>query len=1093
MLTLIIGRANSGKTARIFDTLKTAVKEHSGGRILIVPEQYSHNAERILAQTCGDEACLYVEILSFSRLAVRVFAEVGGMADGLLDNGGRMLAMSLALSETSSQLKQFNVGHRRPDFLRELLTSYDELRMACSGSRDLYRASLEDNGSFSAKLQDLALIFEMYDAIKERSGCDTRDRLARLAESIGESHVGCGGVFIDGFTDFTAQEFRVIEKMLARGTDITVCLTCPNLTSTEALFRMPIRTAHALIDSANRQGEKVNIIMTECQEGSPALRHLERNIMRYDMCEYEGGAHGISVIRAGNTQEECCAAAAKVLELVRRGCRYRDIAVVSSTWDIYEPVIRGVFARYNIPINLTEKSNISEKPVIAMLTGALDIILNNWEYNDVFRYLKTGMAGITCEECDILENYALMWALRGKRAWCSRDWSMNPRGYSDEFTDRDTVLLEQLNNLRAAVTTPIARLDSALEREDGATGKIRAVYTFLDDIGLYGIIEQKRHELHLSGELALADEYRQIWDIMIGAMQQFADILGDMYIETPEFIKLLKLVLSQYQVGTIPASADAVNVGNMQRVRPRGLRHLIVIGASEGALPPSERGGGIFTEQEREKLRVLGVDLPDSEDDVISRQLNSIYASFTLPSETLTVMYPANNDRAFIVTRLLRMFHMRETAADMEIYAAAPEPCFEMSISGSGKLARAAREVFKSRDEYSRRADAVAHAAKLSRGKIDQLTAERLYGKPLNISASQIDRFYSCQFSYFLEYGLRLKPRRTAALDAPEAGTFMHFCLERALRLIDGRGGYEQVTEADVEEMVDAIVTEYVNTHLGGMENKSGRFRYLFTRLVNTVGDIILELCEEMRNSQFRPLEFELRFTDSGTDLFGGGVNIRGVADRIDGWIHGNNLYLRVVDYKTGKKTMNLADVWNGLGLQMLIYLFCLESEGETRYGRNIIPAGVLYMPARDVLINERYDIPDEELHEELRHEIRRSGILLDDKDVLEAMESSEVKAKLLPVKFSRDGHPTGDSLASLEQFRKLSKLVRKLVSEMKRDVSGGSIVCNPYIRGQRDTACLRCDYYDICHFDAYEGDKERWITPMKNDEFWRNVEDLNG
>ncbi|MGM9522374.1 MAG: PD-(D/E)XK nuclease family protein [Oscillospiraceae bacterium] len=1101
MLTIITGRAGSGKTSRIFEAAAALTREKSGGNIIIVPEQYSHDAERALAGLCGDSVSLYAEVLSFTRLGSRVFAQTGGMADKTLDNGGRVLAMSLAAASTAPRLKVYNVGSRRPDFLKNLISAYDELRSACAGSGELAAASGRAEGSFKEKLEDLALIFETYDLIKEKSGCDARDRLERLAQNIGKSDIGDSGkIFIDGFTDFTAQEFRVIEELLKKDADITVCLTCGSLNDDEQVFRLPVKTVQALLAAASKYGVKARLEHMPVRRGgkSPELEFLERHLMDYGSADFDGEAENISVYAARSISEECETAAARVLELVRSGCRFRDIAVVSPKWESYDSIARGVFKRFGVPIGLTEKSDILEKPIMALVISALDIINDNWDYVNVFKYLKTDLAGISAEERDVLENYVLKWSIRGESSWNrSEGWRMPPSGYSEELTDKERAELELINALRLRVVTPIIKLHRALNSGESALSKVQAVYEFMEDVNLYETLSRRSKELRTLGNGELADEYSQLWDIVVGALQQFADVLGETPVGLEEFLRLIKLVLSQYQVGVIPATVDSVRGGDMARVRTRGIKHLIVMGATDDALPAQSGGGGIFSEDEREKLRTLGLELLDSEDDSLSRELCAVYSAFTVPSETLCVTYPASARRSYIITRLMKLFGVGEIIPGEERLTQAPEMCFELAASSNSDTAASARAYFEEKPEWNGRLEAVRRAASLPRGRISRLTAERLYGRELSLSASRIDKFYSCRFAYFLGYGLKAKPRSQAGLDAPETGTFMHFILERSAGEIERRGGFSKVSDEDIRRIVPEYVREYAGKKLGGLENKSGRFRYLFGRLAQSAVQVVLQMAEELRNSRFVPMDFELSFAKGG-DLEpvkvgdgDGAVSINGIVDRVDGYLDGDKLYLRVVDYKTGRKALSLSDIWYGMGLQMLIYLFALQRTGKARYGKEIIPAGVLYTPARDVLTQAAHDLSDEELRREAQKNMRRSGLLIDDPEIIEAMESRDGDTKLLPVRFTKDGTPAGDSLVSLDRFGKLARTIDRLVSEMGEQVRSGSIAADPYFRGQLDNACMYCSYFDACHFSDGSGeDRARYLSRLKTPEFWSKVEE---
>ena len=1092
MLRLYLGRAGSGRTSYILSVLGEMAERGEGGNILIVPEQYSHDCERALA-ALGDRVCLYAQALSFTRLAVRVSAQTGGMARPALDAGGRTLAMSRAFMAVSSRLKVYDVGGRRPDFIRALLAAYDELKSAGAGADAMSAASERLGGTLGRKLSDLALIFEAFEAVKETAGLDMRDRLERLAEDIGKSDIGLTGrVFVDGFTDFTGQELRILGELMRKGADVTVTLTCPDIGERDLLFLPGVRTANALLHRARELGVPTEIRRFEEVPGrDPALRYLERNLFNYAAPGFGGDASAVSVIHAGAMSEECAAAAARVLELVRNGTRFRDIAVVSPQWPAYAPILACVFDSYGIPAARTEMSDILEKPVMAHLTAALDSIGSNWDYVNMFRYLKTGLVEIAPEDRDLLENYVLKWNIRGEGMW-SRPWVMAPEGYSDGVSEGQRELLERINAVRERVARPLTALSGKLAAAGSAVEKVRAVYEFMEETELYGILEEKAQALSLAGRAELAGEYRQLWDIIVGALEQFAAILGDAAIGTEEFVRLLKLVLGQYKVGVIPSSVDSVRAGDMARIRARGVRHLIVLGATDDALPARSEDGGLFTDRERERLCEQGIETLDDREMKLARELAGVYAALTVPTDSLTLTYPEPARGSYILTRLERLFGTAQTRPGEEIFTAAPGPCFELAAFDGGETAGRARSWFEEKEEWRGKLSAVERAANAPRGQLSRQVARELYGGKMRLSASKIDKYYSCRYAYFLQYGLGARPRDEAALDAPEAGTFMHFVLERTARQVKSMGGFRAVTEADVRRMAAGFAQEYADGRLGGLENKSGRFRYLFGRLTRAAQQVAVTMYQDLRESDFTPMDFELRFAPDG-ELppveTGEGDTVVGAVDRVDGWVKDGKLYLRVVDYKTGKKTMDLRDVINGVGLQMLIYLFALEREGARRYGMEIVPAGVLYSPARDELARSDRDLEGEELEKARQKLVRYSGLILADAEVMEAMEHGS--RKRLPVTVSsRTGEVRG-GIADAEQLGKLSRVVDRLIDEMSREIRAGSITANPYLRGRVESACAFCKFHDACRFtDGRGGESFRRASSIRTADIWKKIEE---
>lgn len=1102
MLTLILGRAGTGKTSYIFGEIKKNIENKESGSILIVPEQYSHDAERELAAICPDDASLYAEVLSFSRLANRVFAETGGLADKMLDKGGRVLAMSRAIDDVRDYLKVCRFGSRKPDFLTSLLSTYDELRSACAETSSIQEASEKADGEFSNKLSDLALIFDSYERVKEKSGLDTRDKLQRLCDGIGSSSFGSKGkVYIDGFTDFTVQEKRIIDEFLKKDCDITICLGCDRLDNTEQIFSLPSSTARGLLSMAARRRIHTDVrLFEEADSKSDALKYLERNLFNYASLPFEGGTSQLELWTAGDIYEECSFAAARVLQLVREGCRFRDIAVVAPDWGKYSSIASGVFQRFEIPVNETDKVDTLEKPVICYVISALDIIMNNWTYSDVFKYIKTGLTGISFEDSDLIENYVIKWNIRGSKQWTRQEpWAMHPQGYSASLSEKDSEDLERINAVRNVIAAPIRLLTEDLKNAETAVEKAQAIYDFLEATELYSKLDAKVREFTLRGELRLAQEYSQLWDILTNALTQFADILGLSVISNDELVKLLKLALGQYEIATIPASVDSVGVGDMSRMRRRGIKHLILLGATDNALPSFAKSAGILSDDEKLILRSYGIELPDPEDDTISRELGLIYLSLTMPSESITLSYPSSSRKSYIVSRLEKLFSLKEKFVTDEIYLEAAKPCFELAAADfdSSEAGKAARNYFESSDEWGDKLESLKLAASMPRGRLTRLTAEKLYGKNLNVSASRIDKYYSCKFAYFLQYGLKLKARKSASLDAPESGTFMHYILERATREADKKGGFSFVSNSELSEMAKKYTKEYADTKLGGLDDKSGRFKYLFMRLSSDAERVLINMADELRGSKFSPLDFELRFANNEElppievrdDT--GVTRVNGIVDRVDGWVHNGKLYLRVVDYKTGRKSFSLSDVYNGMGIQMLIYLFALCKEGEERYHSPIEPAGVLYAPARDPLTSAKYDLDDDELEKAKKSLLKRSGLLLNDPEVIDAMKGTT--DGYLPVKFGKDGSISGDSLASLEQLGILSNHIEMTIREMAKEIKQGYVSADPYFVAQQDNACIYCDYFDACHFkDGYGGDRVRYITKLSTPKAWLKMEEEN-
>lgn len=1101
MLTLILGRAKSGKTTRIMEKIRSLVQARQENTVLLVPEQYSHEAETELLRCCGDSMSLYAEVLSFSRLAGRVEAELGRRVR-LLDKGGRLLCMALALDAVGSRLKVYGSARRQAELQESLLATLDELKSACIDADMLEHYAFEHDDMLSDKLGDIALIYQAYDAIVSRGHLDPSDRLTNLSEMIGLSALSGGAFFIDGFTDFTRQELGVISALISSGADITVCLTCEGLEESHEIFESSRKAALALERAARSAGSGINIVHTERTGELTPMAAIERELFSFkDVKCAPGGS--VTLRSAPTVSLECEAAAAECISLVRdRGCRWRDIAIAVRGYEDHRAVLESVFARYGIPLYSAGKSGISSKPLTALISSAFDIVAGGWSYEDVFSYLKTGLAGLDAEECDKLENYAFMWSIHASAWTRSENWHMHPDGYNAKFTDDTQRQLDEINLLRRRVTEPLMAFARAGREASTALEQARALSELFDAIDLPTTLSRRSKQLRELGLDRQAAEYTQLWEIVVNALEQCAGTLGNTELSQESFGKLFSLVLSKYDVGTIPLSLDKVSAGDMDRMRRRSIKHLLVLGCDNSRIPSVQSGAGIFTDDDRETLLSAGIDIGDTPSDRLCHEFALIYNCMTLPSESIYVSFSstAGGDGqampSFVMERLSGIFDAPILPADIDdARSCAPAPAFDLAV-GSADRSRslpelAAEKYFRLRGE-SERIEQLRSAARSARGSLSRSAVSALYGSKLRLSASRIDKFSSCRFAYFLQYGLRAKPRQAAAFSPPEMGTFMHFVLERTASEINALGGFKLISDEQAGEICKKYVELYIHENLNDFSEKTPRFIYLFRRLTSNVQRVVTDMVHELARSDFKPLDFELNFSDASAIPpieLGSGDNslvLTGIADRVDGWYHDGKLYLRVVDYKTGRKEFSLSDVWYGMGLQMLLYLFALERDGRELYGGEIVPAGVLYVPARDVLLSVKADISDDEILAQKAKALCRKGLLLDDAQVLAAMERGD-RPMYIPVTL-KDGAYSGDALASAQQLGLLSRHIYSTLCALASELRSGSITADPYFRTQADCACTLCDYREACLFD--EGhDHRRYLPKLKNAQVWELIE----
>ena len=1096
-LHIWMGRAGAGKSRLVLETMEK--RRSRRPQVLLVPEHASHEAELDLCRACGPTASRDAEVLSFRNLATRVLGQVGGLADVTLDNGGKLLTMRRALQEVSGRLTVFARPSQRPAFLRQLVALADELYAYRVTPEQLMEQVADMDGAAGEKLRSAALIYGAYDARLRGEGFDARSRVQKLCDALPASDYLAGtDVYVDGFSYFNRVEEDILATALRQVESLTVTLLGDE--SDPQLFQNALRQRERLKRMAAQLHSKCEV-KTLARKSGGALAHLERCFFGGET-PWQGEEPPIRLYQAETAFSEAEYVSACVRRLAREGCRWRDIGVAARNMEVYGPLLEAVFRRDGIPAYISRRSDILEKPVLTMLLSAVDAVTGGFEYEDVFRCLKTGMAGITAAECDILENYVIRWEIRGGMWLRDTDWTASPDGYGAELNETRRQRLAQVNAVRRRVRRLFLDLSEGLKAGETVRDKAEALYRFAESAGVPETLERQTEALYGDGQVQLAEEYRQLWSIFCGVLDQFVELLGGVEVDGQEFARLLRLVLSQYAVATIPATLDQVKVTPITRNDRHTVKHLFLLGANDNVLPTVEQGGGLLDAQERALLQQRGILLSDATFDPLSAELQNIYACLAQPTASLTVTWPVTDGAggqllpSFAVGRIARLFPQVTVERENGGYRR-ELPSTALALAGQepgGPLWR----YFAENGEAPLLAR-MEQARAMGRGRLSPQAVETLYGRRIAMSASRIDRLKSCHFGYFMEYGLRARERTSAGFEAPEVGTFIHYLLENVNRDVRDRGGYGQVDKAALRRLVHHYVDEYARTQIDGYAEKSARFRYLFSRLRETACAIVENIADEMAVSDFQPIAFELGFggkdgklpavtvTEGDTTL-----SVGGKVDRVDGWLKDGKLYIRVVDYKTGKKAFDLADVRYGLGIQMLLYLFTLQKEGSAFFGKSVEPAGVLYMPARDIILRADRAVPPDKLEDMLRRELRRTGMLLGEPEVLTAMEHNALESPCyLPVGVTKDGAVQGlasSVLVNAAQMGRMARYIDSLLHRVAREIGDGNIDADPCTRGPQDSACAWCAFQAACWFDESR-DKPHYLKKTTPEEFWQVVD----
>lgn len=593
MLKLLLCEDWLANRDEILKRLARDVAERQGERILLVPELISHDMERRLCRWAGDTASRYAQVLSFTRLARRVAESVGAAAEECLDKGGRVVAMAAAVRQLHSKLKAYASVETRPEFLSELVNAVDEFKRCGISPEDLMNASRQTEGNLAQKLEELSLILESYDGLCANGKKDPRDQMNWLLEELADGDFAETHTFyVVGFPDFTRQHMAILQELMT-GRDLTVALTCDSPNSDRTAFEKAAHTAKELMRCAGEVG-----VETACEVLPPRQRPLlalSRALFQGSLPVLPEGQDYLQVFRVNGISKECDLAARQVLDLVEAGARYRDIGIVCSDLNAYGRMLSLTFGRVGIPLYRSGTEDILHKPGIRTVRCALEAALGGLERRDVIRYLRSCL-GLDRDLLDKTENYAILWGISGS-GW-KQEWANHPRGLGEDWKDADRETLAALNGLRRACIDPLLRLGEGVRQGRTVAEMVTAVNAFLEETDLGHGLEVLADSMEEAGDLRGAQIVNQLWEILLSALEQMYAVLGTESWDPEAFSRLLSLLLSQYDVGTIPPVLDAVSVGDASTMRCQESKHVLVLGMEEGKFPGYTGSSGVLTDQD---------------------------------------------------------------------------------------------------------------------------------------------------------------------------------------------------------------------------------------------------------------------------------------------------------------------------------------------------------------------------------------------------------------------------------------------------------------------------------------------------------------
>ncbi len=1088
MLTIIYGSFGSGKSTELYSRISKCLEQkdkYKKSIYLIVPEQDTVRAEMKTASLFPASCTLAFETLNFSRLANSAFRMLGGLSYNYADKASKALCMWQSI-ESLGGLLNSKIDGVDEGKIQKTLAIANELRASGVSLAELEAASRRlGDSSLGRELGDLSLILTVYEASLSEKYSDSEkdiDKLASLLEA--NKLFGDADFYIDGFSSFTVPELRVIKRLLADSRGVTVTLPLDFACGEYMYSDEILKTKSQLQTLAESVGQSVEYIRTEGKnsEQSEALRYLSKNFYLDGAPAFDGEHSSVEVYGTSDIKEEAEAVAALIKKKVLSGARYRDIAVIARDTHLYEGVFQRAFDRHAIPCFFAREKKAEAHPAVRLIYYALSIFANGGRREDIIGFIKTGYTDISADECNIFEKYVNSWKINSKRIFDRENFKNSPGGYTDRRDSRYESVLETSNRVKRALGEIFCPFLTEFSEKREISEFASLLWSFLERIKLREKLQTQAEQYERYGDEQSARECEGVYSCIVSSIDALVNILGTQSASAGDFYKLFRLTLRTKKVSVIPTSADAVTVGDALMLRADSVSHTIIVGASDGVFPQAVKDKTYFDYAKRKQLSDIGINIECDMELDASKELFYFARAACSAKKSLSVLYSSDGKRiSSSAVRLMRILNIEGPVEYSSL------PVEERVFDRAGAYEAALSADFENNKEDAGLAALSLVSKEWEKGTyelqrvLSPETARQMFGKKLSMTQSRLESYARCHFAFFCRYILALDENRQYDFSASDIGNFVHNILDELTdRLCQGKEQFFDMSDGDIEKEASEIIESYILRVCPEGDGRSARLMSLFLRLRRSVGVICKNICHEFCQSRFTPVAHEMKILDNSpinpspltfTLSEGAELSLYGTLDRADACVMGDDVYVRVIDYKTGAKDFSLRDVERGLNLQLMIYLFCMCSETKASFieyiGGNenskIRPAGMLYYSASvaDLKINSPRS--KEELDRAAEQQLLRKGLLTKNESVLRGMEPS-LEGKYIPISQGKDGIKAGTGITFFDEgeFEALREQVGEVVVGMAEELCRGNFEAKPHeYAGSR--LCEMCSMRVIC------------------------------
>ncbi len=1114
-LRFYFGPSGSGKSHRIYEEImQRAAQEPGRNFLIIVPDQFTMQTQKDLVMRSDRGGILNIDVLSFGRLSHRILEEVGTKEMPVLDDTGKSLVLQKIAADLKEQLPAMGSLLHKQGYIHEVKSAISEFMQYGISTQDMDKliASAEKRGALAMKLRDLKTLYRGFQDYIRDHFITTEETLDVLRRSLVKSKILPDSVVVfDGFTGFTPIQNRLIQELMRVCEETIVTVTIGEeedpyqMDGEQKLFHLSKKTVADLVELAAEaevtRGEDVFVKggpnrFTE----APALWYLEQNLFRYQYEPYMEKQREIRMFEALSPREEVHQTALYIRKLIREeGLTYRDIAVVIGDLEGYASYVETEFGQLEIPCFIDRTRGIVLNPMIEYIKSALQLYIKDFSYDTVFHFLRSGMVDISREEIDELENYVIRTGARGYRTYSrlfTRRTEEMQQGSGQDDTERAEETLERLNRIRQQFADTVEILHMAPRAKAGEY--VDHLYDFLEQNQVQQKLLNYQQQFEQEGDLAKAREYAQIYRLVMDLLDQIYGLLGEEEISLQEFADILDAGFGEITVGTIPQNVDRIVVGDMERTRLKQVKVLFFLGVNDGNIPKNASKGGIISDMDREFLIESGTEMAPSPRQQMYIQRLYLYLNMTKPSERLYLSYAKVNSDG----KGIRPSYLIDTVRKLFPQLAVEYPQNRSRIEqiegrqeGARYLAEELREyadgtlreeerqdfylMYRAYEADPEGRDRLTAAAfrRYKKSGLSRIVARALYGRQLENSVSRLETYAACACRHFLQYGLSLQEREEFGFEVSDMGNVYHAVLENfAGKLAESGRTWWDFDENFATQAIKEAVEGYAATYGETVLYSSARNEYAITRMSRILTRTVLTLQQHLKQGSFQPDDYELSFRFA-EDLDSIHVDLseeekmhlQGRIDRIDVSEDAEHVYVKVIDYKSGNKKFDLAALYYGLQLQLVVYMnAAMELESRKHPDKEIVPAALLYYHIDDPTIETPVELTQEQINEEILTKLRMNGVVNSDPAVVERLDRFlQDKSKVIPVEKKKDGSFSARSgVLSREELQVVSAYVDTKIRQIGREILDGKIAANPYEKGNEE-ACTYCAYKKVCGFDG--------------------------